>query len=207
MHIYEYTKLQLNEKEFRNLVFMHAPRRWKDDAENHKFLICICRSPLYKVVERLIKESGADPNNATATDVFENVLHIKATNRNRERQSWFKRQLRMSKEFDKEQMNELWIRNLTTNERKDNLNGSFYIQDGICRSTVYAMKVKLKELPYSPVNAMHATSWNLATGIFLQSLPQKAEELEADGEFQYNKKIINEYTLPVGIQINTYERE
>lgn len=206
MHVYEYTKLQLNEVEFNNLVFMNAPRHWKEDDENHKFLNCICGTPLYKVVDKLIKESGIDPNDATATKVFENVRHIKATSKNEKRKSWFNRQFKMSDTFDIKKMDDLWIRNLTESERKDNPNGSFYIRDGICRSTVYAMKVKLKELTYCPIKAIHATSWELTTGIFFNNKPKSAEKLEHNGELTSRKNLIKELELSSNIQINMYER-
>lgn len=207
MHIYEYTKLQLNENEFNNLVFMNAPSHWKDDAKNHKFLICICGSPLNEVVDKLTKESGIDLNSATAAKVFEKVFHIKETSKKGKRQSWFQRQLNMSKEFEKNKMNDLWIRNLRPSERKDNPNGSFYIQDGICRSLVYAMKIKHEGVTYCPVKAIHATSWDLATGFFFNHRPKTAKALEHNGVLKHQKNLIKTFTLPSNIQINMYERD
>ena len=78
------------------------------------------------------------------------------------------------------------------------------MEDGNHRALVYAMHVRLGKMKYSPVEAIHATSWDIASGI-LGFLPQRAAVLEHNGELQDEKHLQEEFRLPIGIQINTYE--
>ena len=68
--LYELTKLRLDEKEFFNLIFMNAPRKWENDENNHKFLLSICKTTLKDVIEKVIKKSGIDRQNATPTQIL-----------------------------------------------------------------------------------------------------------------------------------------
>ena len=116
--------------------------------------------------------------------------------------------MRISQCFDKDRMGELWIRNLSNysgGEREECPTGSFYVEDGNHRALVYAMYIACGRMEYSPVDAIHATSWDLASGI-LNFRPQRAASLEHNGELQNKKRLGNEFQLPIGIQINTYER-
>ena len=67
------------------------------------------------------------------------------------------------------------------------------------------MHIRLRKMEYSPIEAIHATSWDLASGI-LGFLPQRASALEHSGELQDEKGLRNRFELPIGIQINTYRR-
>ena len=200
--LYEFTKLELSEEEFFNLVFMNAPPAWEDRPEKHKFLLSICRVPLKEVVKKVVKESsynGDDP-----TEVFKNIDVVTESSS----KPWFERHVRISQCFDKDRMGELWIRNLSNysgGEREECPTGSFYVEDGNHRALVYAMYIACGRMEYSPVDAIHATSWDLASGI-LNFRPQRAASLEHDGELQDKKDLGNEFQLPIGIQINTYER-
>ena len=83
--------------------------------------------------------------------------------------------------------------------------GSFYLEDGNHRALIYAMHIEFGKMKYSPVDAIHATSWDIAAGL-LNFRPQKADSLEHNGKLQDKKCLQNEFQLPIGIQINTYER-
>ena len=200
--LYEFTKLELSEDEFFNLVFMNAPPAWEDKPEEHKLLLSICKVSLKEVVKNVIEEStykGSDP-----TEVFKSIDVIVEN----EHKPWFERHQHISQCFDKDQMGELWIRNLSDydgGEKETCPNGSFYLEDGNHRALVYAMYVKLGKMEYSPVDAIHATSWDIATGV-LGFRPERAASLENDGEIQVEKRLQEEFTLPIGIQIKTYKR-
>ena len=58
---------------------------------------------------------------------------------------------------------------------------------------------------YSSVDAIHATSWDIATGV-LGFRPERAPSLENDGKIQVEKRLQEEFNLPIGIQIKTYDR-
>ena len=66
------------------------------------------------------------------------------------------------------------------------------------------MHMKLGKMEYNPVDAVHATS-DIATGI-LGFRPQRAAALENDGKIEVEKRLQEEFNLPVGIQIKMYER-
>ena len=88
-------------------------------------------------------------------------------------------------------MERLWIRNLTywekapgewTGERCNQPDCSFYVVDGNHRALVYAVHVLCGEI-YKPVKALHATSWDIASGI-LGWQPNPAYALENDGKLK-----------------------
>lgn len=200
--LYEFTKLLLSENEFFNLVFMNSPPTWKNKPEEHKFLLSLCGVSLKDVVKKVKKESSYDGQNPT--DVFRGINVVAKD----EDIPWFQRHVEISQDFDKGQMGELWIRNLSYysgGEREKCPNGSFYVEDGNHRALVYAMHIKLGKMAYNPVDAIHATSWDLATGI-LNFRPERAASLEYDGELQDKKTLRKEFQLPIGIQVNTYKR-
>ena len=209
--LYEFTKLRLDESEFNNLIFMNAPRWWKTDKVNHEFLLKICTKPLWFVVEKIIEESGL----ITATDpaeVFGELQGIRAKKNNGEweENSWFKSHLQISKDFNKALMGDVWIRNLSKEEKSECENGSFYLEDGNHRVLVYALHNRLKKLPYDPIEAIHATSWDLACGV-LNFHPQKTEALIDSGQLKNDENryyIHNEKKteLPIRIQIYINER-
>ena len=200
--LYEFTKLCLEKDEFDNLVFMNPPPRWEDKSKAHKFLLSLCKLPLKEVVEKVIEESSfklQDP-----TNVFKNI-DVVAEN---EDKPWFDRHVCISQSFDKKRMGELWVRNLSDyggGEKEKCPNGSFYIEDGNHRALVYAMYVRLGKMEYSPVDAIHATSWDIATGV-LGFRPERAASLENHGKLQVKKRLLEEFTLSIGIQIKMYER-
>ena len=215
MMLYEFTKLLLDQREFENLVFMNAPSWWKTDKENHEFLLEICTKPLWVVVEKIIEKSGLI-SSTDPTEVLAELQGIKAKKKNGEWEEnpWFRRHLQISKDFNKALMDNVWIRNLSENikdSEKDKCpNGLFYIDDGSCRTLVCALHNRLKGLPYHPIEAIHATSWDLASGI-LNFLPQNAQALINSGQIEYDESkhfIENEqnFELPIGIQIHINNR-
>ena len=136
--LYEFTKLELREDEFLNLVFMNASPSWENKPERHRFLLSICGVSLKEVVKKVVEESsynGSDP-----TEVFKNI-GVVAEN---EDKAWFERHANISQCFDKNRMGELWIRNLSNysgGEREDCPTGSFYVEDGNHRALVYAIDI------------------------------------------------------------------
>ena len=217
--MYEFTKLQLEREEFFNLVFMGPPSWWENEEEyppcwdkekypelppgkDTEFLVGLCYKPLKDVANMVIDRSGLKGQNPTPTEVFENIDVIARG----EKDLWFKRHARLSQCFNKGLMDKLWIRNLAPHERESAQNGSFYTEDGNHRALVYALYIKLTEMHYDPVEAIHATSWDIASGI-LGHLPQPADVLEHSVELQYNRHPKEEWKLPNGIQINRYKRD
>lgn len=218
--MYEFTELQLKKDEFFNLVFMGPPSWWENEEEyppcwdkekcpklppgkDTEFLVSLCYKPLKKVAKMVIDRSGLKGQNPTPTQVFENIDVIARG----EKEPWFKRHAHLSQHFNKNLMDKLWIRNLAHHERKESQSGSFYTEDGNHRALVYALYIKLIEMHYEPINAIHATSWDIASGI-LGHQPQAADVLEHNGELQYNKHCKAEFRdLPSGLQINRYKRD
>lgn len=217
--IYEFTKLKLTKDEFFNLVFMGAPPWWENkekyppcwDKEKYpelppgkdtEFLIGLCYNTLNEVVEKLIDKSGLRGQNPHPTEVLENIDVIARG----ETENWFNRHVELSRCFEKGLMDKLWIRNLGPHERKSDPSRSFYTEDGNHRAVVYALYIKLTEKPYELVDAIHATSWDIASGI-LGHLPQPTDYLEHGGKLQHDTKTKNEWTLPSGIQINRFKRD
>lgn len=182
---------------------MNEPPRWKNKSETHTFLLSLCGISLKDVVKKVKKESNYAGQNPT--EVFRGINVIAKD----EDLPWFQHHVEISQSFDQNRMGELWIRNLSDyseGEREKCPNGSFYVEDGNYRALVYAMHVKLGKIEYSPVDAIHATSWDLATGI-LNFRPERAASLEYDGELQDKKTLRKEFQLPIGIEIKTYKRD
>ena len=198
--MYEFTELQLCQEEFNNLLFMNPPKEWNRDecpelpfAEEHEFLYNLCSKPLEEVVKKVIERSGFKGPNIDPTEVFESMQDVKARN---EDVPWFESHALLSKHFNKKLMNRLWIRNLThwqnengkwVGERIDNPECSFYMTDGNHRALVYAMYIACSKDIYKPVKALHATSWDIASGI-LGWQPQPAHALESDGRLKKKGK-------------------
>ena len=216
--LYEFTKLYLEKCEFDNLVFMGPPGWWTNmneyppcwDKEKYpelppgrdsEFLVDLCYNPLKDVVNKVIDRSGLKECNPTPTQVFENIDVIARG----EEDPWFKRHASLSQHFNKGLMDKLWIRNLAPHERECAQNGSFYTEDGNHRALVYALYIKLTEMDYEPVEAIHATSWDIASGI-LGHLPQAASILENNGKLEDNKHCKAEFSLPIGMQIHINKR-
>ena len=206
--LYEFTKLTLSEDEFFNLVFMNASPSWESKPNEHKFLLSICGVSLKKVMKKVVEESSY--NGSAPTEIFRNIDVVTESSN----KPWFERHVSISQCFDKNRMGELWIRNLScypdrngklAGERQKCPTGSFYLDDGNHRALVYAMYIEFGKMEYSPVDAIHATSWDLASGI-LNFRPQKADSLEYNGELQDKKILRDEFQLPIGIQIKTYKR-
>ena len=168
---YEFTKFDLTENEFNNLVFMGAPSSWKEcknENKSYNFLYDLCHKPLKYVLKKVMRDTNySDPNL-----VFENLLDITAKD---EDYPWFLQHLRISRHFNKELMGRLWVRNLTDYEGGANEDdkcekykcpeGSFYMEDGNHRALVYAVHIACGVETYRPVKVLHATSWDIANGI------------------------------------------
>lgn len=224
--LYEFTELQLNKDEFDNLVFMNAPPWW--DSEYHRnrghrdphltedqvFLRGLCCKPLKNVVQAVIEKSGLKEENITSTAVFEQ-LGMKAKHKRgaEEPEPWFKSYADLSRCFNKDLMPPIWIRNLSYSpdgkdhrEREKCSDGTYYIEDGNHRALIYALRLKLgEEKTYKPFEAMHATSWEVASGV-LGHLPEKADILEHKGVLPYKKHFKKGIRLPIGIRADLYER-
>ena len=216
--MYEFTRLKLTEDEFNNLVFMGPPGWWinKDEyppcwdkekypelppGKDPEFLEDLCYNRLEDVVNKVIDRSDLKGQNPTPTEVFKGIDVIARG----EKKPWFERHAFLSQRFEKGLMDKLWIRNLAPHERKSAQNRSFYTEDGNHRALVYALYIELTEMHYEPVDAIHATSWDIASGI-LGHLPQPADVLEHNGELQYNSNFKEGWTLSNGIRINTYKK-
>ena len=204
--MYEFTRLKLEKDEFENLVFMGYPPWWKEDKERHKFLLDICYKPLKTVVEKVIEKSGLEGNDLLPIKIFDSIDIIAKDEKGKdEKEPWFKSHARMSLSFNKGFMDKLWVRNLAPHEKNVSPDGTFYMEDGNHRALVYAMHIKLGKATYEPVDVIHATSWDIASGI-LGHKPQSADILENNGKLQGNKHHRKEFSLSNGIQINTYRR-
>ena len=209
--LYEFTRLKLNRSEFNNLVFMGEPPWWKEDKERHIFLSDICYKPLKKVAQEVIDQSGLKGPDRIPVKVFDSIDIVAKNEKGEiEKEPWFKRHARLSLCFNRNLMDSPWIRNLTKScvddrERKGAPNGTFYIEDGNHRALVYAVHLELGMAVYDPIDAIHATSWDMANGILGHSM-QPMSVLEHNGKLQFNKCFKNGWTLPNGIQINWYKR-
>ena len=194
---YEYTKLELDKEEFENLIFMGPPPIWEKYPQEHRFLRSLCFKPLKDVVELVMEETCKDETSAVS--VFEGLQHIKVRN---EEVPWFKKHLSISRAFDKSLMDKLWIRNITKGGREKDSGGTFYIQDGNHRALVYAVLLRSTRAIYEKVEALHATSWDIAQGILGYPI-QSAHELENDGIFnQGGRYEVNGFDAPITL----YER-
>ena len=212
--LYEFTELQLSQDEFDNLVFMNAPPWWKEEyfdgytlSEGQKFLKDLCCQPLKEVVKEVKKKAGYEKQSENSTAIFNGLLDINARDKDGsdEQRPWFMDHKALNQCFNKDFMPPIWVRNLSSDERKSCPKGSYYIEDGNTRALVYALKVALKDADYTPFPAIHATSWGVAAEI-LGHLPQKASELENKGVFQYKKHFKGGVRLPIGIRADMYER-
>ena len=209
---YEFTELELDEKEFKNLVCMGPPPMWQKYREENEFLLKLCHKPLKDVVQRVKTMSESlNPSEKLqdATETFKRLCdkNIKATDMTI---PWFRPHKLLSERFHKELMPRLWIRNLANYERKKCPEGSFYIEDGNHRALVYAMIIALSdEKTYEPIKALHATSWDIADGI-LGYTCSPAEELECNGKFPTNggvnvRKRIHSYKTGFHAPIKVFE--
>lgn len=229
MYEYVFTELRLTDPEFMNLVFMGTPPWWEcEDAyppcwdkrneipegKDHDFLLGLCYRPLKQVAESVISRSGADRENATATEVFQQIDVVARF----EKTSWFASHTKLSQCFEESLMGKLWIRNVADcnkecRERKYSPEGSFYLEDGNHRALVYAVKCLLPndKTEYKPVKAIHATSWDIAQG-GLGYPPQVASVLEHEGKLEYGQRVdkccVSNSTVADSIQIyiNKIER-
>ena len=73
---YEFTRLELDQNEFDNLVFMGPPPLWEKHREEHEFLLKMCFKPLKEVVQ-IVKDmsQGLKPDEKlqNATEVFKRL--------------------------------------------------------------------------------------------------------------------------------------
>ena len=210
---YEFTRLELEDYEFDNLVFMGPPPIWEKHRDDHEFLLKLCFKPLKEVVQ-IVKDmsQGLKPDEKlrNATEVFKR-LHDKDIKPIDEDRSWFRKHMLLSENFHIELMGNLWIRNLANypgGEKDKCSEGSFYIEDGNHRALVYAMMVEFGE-SYKDVEALHATSWDIADGI-LGHPCQPTQALEHDGKFPANggvniKKRIHSYRSGFHAPIRLFE--
>lgn len=188
---YEFIRLELDQDEFDHLVFMGPPPQWEKHPEENEFFREMCFKPLKDVVQIIKGRSQSLKSHEIlrdATEVFKR-LHDANIKPKDEEQSWFRKHMLLSKNFHKELMGRLWIRNLANHERQKETcsKGSFYLEDGGHRALVYAMMVELSKNDnyYESVEALHATSWDIADGI-LGHPCQSAQALEQDGAFPAN---------------------
>lgn len=199
--MYEFTKLQLSRDEFNNLVHMGPPSLWKKEQHKHEFLLSLSYKNLKYVAQKVIEEAGIVGRDPNPTEVFENIDIIPTGDAT----PWFKRHACLSQHFHKRVMGDIWIRNLTkfeNGERDKCPNGTFYIEDGNHRALVYAMHVECGALDYEPVSAIHATSWDLASGILGHQV-QSAHVLENNGRLQEkNRHLVSQFYM----HIDRYER-
>lgn len=182
MRTYDFTQLALTQAEFDTLIFMGPPPVWEDFAEepSHQFLLDLCYNPLTDVVLKVMEKSENCPE--TAATVFEGLKHIRVIT---EKRPWFERHLILAKNFNKQLMPRLWVRNLAKDKNRDENKagvGSFYLEDGGHRALVYAVRVACGEEHYQPVKALHATAWDFAYGILGHKM-HRSSFLENDGVF------------------------
>ena len=196
--MYEFTKLQLTEYEFNNLVFMGSPPWWIDEEkyppwynqekspklpvrEEHKFLHSLSLKPIKHVVQKVIERSGYVGQNLNPTEVFEKIDIIARY----DEEPWFKKHAHLSRHFCKNSMEAIWTRNLTPHERNQYSSKTFYVEDGNHRALVYAVHIACGAATYEPVEAIHATSWEPASETLGHPV-QSATVLENNGRLQKN---------------------
>ena len=201
--MYEFTKLQLTENEFNNLVFMGPPPWWINEEayppwynkeehpalpvrEGDKFLHSLGFKPLDHVAQKVIEQSGLDGQNLNPTKVFENIGIIARY----DPEPWFEKHARISRHFRKSLMTPIWIRNLAPYERNQ-YSQTFYVEDGNHRALVYAVHIACGAATYEPVEAIHGTSWEPASETSSKALlrrsVQRATDLEHNGKLQKDK--------------------
>lgn len=212
--LYDFTEVLLDKEEFDNLVFMNPPPWWEEHSfpnnpltEEQSFLVCLCRRPLKEVVQKVKKRAGYEERGGNSPAIFKELLNItaRAKDGSDEQRPWFMDHKELNQGFKKDFMPPIWIRNLSSDERKSCPDGTYYIEDGNTRSLIYMLKVILEEEKYTPFPAIHATSWGIAAEI-LGHLPQKASQLENNGVFPYKRRFKEGVRLPIGIRVDTYER-
>ena len=190
----EFTRLQLTENEFNNLVFMGAPSWWTGAEsyppgcdpgktpkppvrEGDRFLDSLGFKPLQHVAQKVIERSGLNGRNLNPTKVFENIDIIPRY----DQKPWFQKHANISRNFHKSLMTPIFIRNLAHDERNQ-LSQTFYVEDGNHRVLVYAVHIACGATTYEPVKAIHATSWEPAK--ILDHPVQSATALEHNGKLQ-----------------------
>ena len=192
---YEFTEMVITENEFKNLIFRGPHPLWEREEykEQHEFLLSLCFNPILKVAQKLVNEynkahcrsAKSHPVPEKVFEYFNNQNIIAKTDGDKdEENSWFRRYWLLSKGFEKEIMGDLWIRNIAINEREEEhvKNGSFYIEDGNHRALVYAVRLECGKEHYTPVKALHATSWDI-TDFILGHSCQPTAALEDGGAF------------------------
>ncbi len=154
--------MNLSREEFDKLIFMVNPHEWEDHPHDpsHKFFLGICYKQLKDVVQKVINES--ENGAKSAVEVFNGLRHIRVKG---EERPWFERHLILAENFDKTLMTRLCIRNRTDSGKEQDSGGDFYIQDGSHRALVYAVRVECGEEKYDDVEALYASSWDVAIGI------------------------------------------
>lgn len=199
--MYEFTNLQLSREEFNNLVFMGPPSSWKKEKQKHEFLLSLSYKNLKYVAQKVIEKAGIKGRDPNPTEVFENIDIIPAGDET----PWFKRHACLSQHFHKSLMGKIWIRNLTKfegGERDKCPTGTFYIEDGNHRALVYAVHIECGTATYEPMDAIHATSWDLASGILGHPV-QSAHVLENNGRLQdNNRRLVSQFCM----HLDRYER-
>ena len=138
----EFTRLELTENQFNNLVFMGPPPWWTEKdryppwcdpgktpkqpvREGDRFLHDLGFKPLHHVAQKVIERSGLEGQKLDPTKVFKNI-DIRARY---DRDPWFGRHAHLSQSFHKMLMSAIWIRNLASHERNEsNQDSKFYIE-------------------------------------------------------------------------------
>ena len=141
----EFCELELCSKQFHDLVFMLAPKEenWEVEFPSRNLL---CGETIGTNVKN-IRHKGKSP-----VEIFDELS---------EKDDWFESYLVLSARFDPRLMGHLWIRDLRTHEKEQEIKGSFYIEDGCHRALVYALYLAFEHLDYdkAPVMAYHTTTW------------------------------------------------
>ena len=143
----EFSERKLCCKQFRDLVFMLAP---KEENWEMKFPLrhLLCGTTLETIVNlKKIRHKGNNP-----IEIFHELS---------KEDDWFKRHFVLSTRFDPRLMGHLWIRDLRTHGEEQHIKGSFYIEDGGHRALVYALYLACGQLDYNkiPVVTYHAATW------------------------------------------------
>lgn len=141
----ELHEIKLCSKQFHNLVFMQAPKE-ENWERNFPTRYSLCGKTLETIVKKIIHK-GNDPVE---------ILHELS-----KEDDWFQHHFVLSIRFDTRLMGHLWIRDLRIHEDKQDIKGSFYLEDGSHRALVYALYLACRQLDYdkTPVMAYHAATW------------------------------------------------
>ena len=198
-NVYEFTYLSLDENEFNSLIF----HRWSKGNDIHDELICdIELKPMEYVVSKIRERY---PDVVSSSEMFNelynnhpihNFYHCGLLNRC------------FSPQFISNS-NRIWIKNtIVDTTLVDHENIKYIIEDGNHRSLVYAMKIMLGELNYQPIQAIHATSWDICSGV----LGYHACNLMNKKNYNYgiisecDRKLVSQFDLPNGIIIRNYHQ-